>query len=1159
MRKRLRLFLVLTLFITLFQNINTAQADGSGLQFYWRGDPGATTGSTYNQGQLTEFTGSPPFVCSSVTGSGIDFAWGSGGPSGCPVNGFTTYGTGYLLAPWTGTFTFCDQADDGFWLRLGSTDVISNWAEQGAQTGQNCNSTGTIALTRGQWYPIGVFHHENGGGADMRLLWKYDAMTSYAIVDTKFLFTSTTSGATLNISSVLPFYGRGNNTYNFGLNTSINACGANQTTTCSYTLTVGQGFTPFTYSLRGNLPSILVVNSSTGALEYNPAGTFTAGTYTNLQIRATDFYGQVSDTGYFSISLSEPLVPTFGTYTRTADGFTVQISNYDSNFTWGGTATAGGSVSISGTGLATISGVAPGTNSVATITTTRVSYDGGSAATASTQSLLAQTVTWSPTTSALVQQSPLTPSTSASALGGATISYSVTSAGITSCTVNSSTGVLTFNAPGVCVVRASAAATSNYASATRDVTFNLTSISAQPASDTTTAGLTNTFSLTTVSAPSPLTRTIRWQVATDTTTAVGSVAWSDVSSGSGFTTETFTTSTLTTAMNKYRYRAIVTFTGSGATAGITSIETTTVATLTINPAITFTSLQTAISNKYGAAGTTRTVAFTGGTDTKTVSASSLSLASGKITFDTTTALFTIDTRTAVGTYLDTITVTDAKGATASYVQTITFTVADTLTVTSDTPTAFTYTGSAANFTPTVSSVSGLITGDVISGATYTYSSNSIPTCAQGGSCSIGQIGPAGGIVFYVSGTAINSSAGISSGGTYLEAAPAPVSKTTYNWCEGGANPYTTTIGASGTAVGTGASNTAIIIANCTGGAGYSAANLTLGSYSDWFLPSSGELALMYGQMSAIGLTGTEATYLYWGSTESSNWIGASLVPWAGVGGQNKGQATPYWPIRAFSQTISTLVSYAPSTTIPTNASTYTITPSVLTFSSGAASNYVAITYRTSTLTINKAAQTTLTVLPLYQPFNSNPTTATLLTTGGSDTGTVTYAYVSSLSTAGGCTLSGSDSSTVSVTSAGTCRIVATKAATANYLVAISDTQTVTFHLYISNQPIARPQAYPTEIVLVGENTMSKGTNQAPVITSGTSSAASPGGTITLIGSGFLTTTSVAVCFTSATFTINSDTSLTINVPSGIAGISGPILIENTYGTGFSDFLFTGTV
>lgn len=66
------------------------------------------------------------------------------------------------------------------------------------------------------------------------------------------------------------------------------------------------------------------------------------------------------------------------------------------------------------------------------------------------------------------------------------------------------------------------------------------------------------------------------------------------------------------------------------------------------------------------------------------------------------------------------------------------------------------------------------------------------------------------------------------------------------------------------------------------------------------MPSSGEQTIMYDNRSTIGLTGSEATYVYAGSTEFNNWIGASLVPWAGVGGQNKGQATPYWPIRAFS-------------------------------------------------------------------------------------------------------------------------------------------------------------------------------------------------------------------------------------------------------------------
>jgi hypothetical protein len=1011
-----------------------------------------------------------------------------------------------------------------------------------------------------------VFHHENGGGADMRLLWKYDAMTSFAIVDTKFLFTSTNSGAKLNISQVLPFYGKGNNTYNFGLNSSINACGANQTTTCLYTLSVDEGFPPFTYSLRGNLPSILVVNSSNGALEYNPAGTFTAGTYTNLEIRATDFYGQTSNSGFFSISLTEPLVPTFGTYTRTADGFTVQISNYDSNFNWAGTVTAGGTVSISGTGLATISGVAPGTNSVATITTTRVSYDAGSAATASTQSLLAQTVTWSPTTSALVQQSPLTPSTSASALGGATISYSVTSAGITSCAVNSSTGVLTYNAPGVCVVRASAAATSNYASATRDVTFNLTSISAQPASDTTTAGLTNTFSLTTVSAPSPLTRTIKWQVATDTTTAVGSVAWSDVSSGSGFTTPSFTTATLTPSMNKYRYRSIVTFSGVGGT----SVETSTVATLTINPAISITSTTSTITQKYGAGGTTRTVTFTGGTDTRTVSASSLSLASGRITFETSTARFTIDTRTAVGTYLETITITDAKGATASYVQTITYTAADTLTVTSDTPTALTFTGSEAVFTPTISAVSGLVTGDVLSGATFNYSASSA-TCAQGGICSIGQTGPGGGLVFITPTTVGNNT------GRYFEAAPSA-------WSGSVADPLarlctnaTTVDGASGTAIGAGETNTNLFAASaaCGASAADTATALVLGGRDDWFLPSFDELKEMYSKLhkavgGALGGFNTSGTVDYLSSSDNPSGVAPSGAAYAyygwfgssdgvaGWGSTSKTALLAYRPVRSFLATSTSTINYGPTQTKPTNAATYTITPSSLTFSDGAAANYAAITYRTSTLTINKAAQAALTVVPLYNVFNGNPTSAILLTTGGSDTGTVTYAYVSSLSTAGGCALSGADSSTVTVTSAGTCRIVATKAATNNFLAITSDTGTVTFYLYVSFIPAPRPAEYPAEIVLSGSTAMTNN-GMAPTITfTGTDISAAPGANFTIAGSGFVGTTLVRVSGVSAAFTVLSNTSLQITMPAGLTGTSGPIYVEKAEGSRASEDWVVGT-
>jgi hypothetical protein len=210
------------------------------------------------------------------------------------------------------------------------------------------------------------------------------------------------------------------------------------------------------------------------------------------------------------------------------------------------------------------------------------------------------------------------------------------------------------------------------------------------------------------------------------------------------------------------------------------------------------------------------------------------------------------------------------------------------------------------------------------------------------------------------------------------------------------------------------------------------------------------------------------------------------------------------------------------------------------------------------LTINKAAQATLSVVPQYQPFNSNPTSTTLLSTGGSDTGTVTYAYVPEGSTAGGCQLSGVDSSTLTVTSDGTCRIVATKAATENYLVAVSEIGSITFNPYISYLPVARPQEYPSEIVLVGKTEVIIQIDAPEIITSGTPTSQSVGGTVTLTGSGFTGTTSVKIKGVLVSFVVVSDTTLTFTVPAELGGRSGRIVVENAAGISISDTLFAFT-
>jgi len=113
-----------------------------------------------------------------------------------------------------------------------------------------------------------------------------------------------------------------------------------------------------------------------------------------------------TETGGWSVGfrLASPVVtttltPTFGTPIQTVDGFKVQISNYDSSYTWAGTVTALGTVVVSSTGLVTVTGLANGTNSTATITTTKLNTVGGSATVTATSLLAALTPTFGATTS----------------------------------------------------------------------------------------------------------------------------------------------------------------------------------------------------------------------------------------------------------------------------------------------------------------------------------------------------------------------------------------------------------------------------------------------------------------------------------------------------------------------------------------------------------------------------------------------------------------------------------------------------------------------------------------------------------------------------------------------------------------------------------------
>ncbi len=138
----------------------------------------------------------------------------------------------------------------------------------------------------------------------------------------------------------------------------------------------------------------------------------------------------------------------------------------------------------------------------------------------------------------------------------------------------------------------------------------------------------------------------------------------------------------------------------------------------------------------------------------------------------------------------------------------------------------------------------------VNGVNGSSGSSTTLTCAQGGSCVLGDTGPGGGIVFY-------KSIARESWGQYLEVAPAtwaggnsdpnslwcdPTDDTVANLIPGGTQGLTN--GATATEVGMGWANSERIARYCKTGAAVMTRMYHGGGKSDWYLPTSDELAEM---------------------------------------------------------------------------------------------------------------------------------------------------------------------------------------------------------------------------------------------------------------------------------------------------------------------------
>ena len=159
---------------------------------------------------------------------------------------------------------------------------------------------------------------------------------------------------------------------------------------------------------------------------------------------------------------------------------------------------------------------------------------------------------------------------------------------------------------------------------------------------------------------------------------------------------------------------------------------------------------------------------------------------------------------------------------------------------------------------------------------------------------LGDIGPAGGYIFYDKGSYSGSPSW-----RYLEAAPSDQS-TSQAW----SNIINVEIGTSaqGTAIGTGQTNTTAIIGQTghTASAAQLCNDLTEGGYNDWFLPSKDELNLMYENLYLFAVGGFAVNGYYWSSSES--YVSSAWVQFfydGGQGNHGKEKSRRVRAVRAF--------------------------------------------------------------------------------------------------------------------------------------------------------------------------------------------------------------------------------------------------------------------
>jgi len=249
---------------------------GTGLSLYYKSDSNAWTTPP------AAFTTS---TCHTSTGN-INFNWGSGAPGGsCGGDYFTGYGVGYILAPVTGNVNFCEQTDDQFYMRIDSSFIINDTSAKAAATGQSCNGTGTMSMVAGNSYPIELWMHEQGGGAEWRLLWSYAGQSSYVIVPIDNL-----NPTTFVVADTTPPTFTSSNSFSVAENIATSATAATIRVSESATVSISSGVDAarFNISRSDTDTAIIKFNSSP---DYEAPSDSGGNNVYDLTLTATDTSG----------------------------------------------------------------------------------------------------------------------------------------------------------------------------------------------------------------------------------------------------------------------------------------------------------------------------------------------------------------------------------------------------------------------------------------------------------------------------------------------------------------------------------------------------------------------------------------------------------------------------------------------------------------------------------------------------------------------------------------------------------------------------------------------------------------------------------------------------------------------------------------------------